>query len=270
MHKVFISYRREGGYGMAMLLYYRLREDGYEPFIDVESLRGGVYDTQLHDRIAECTDFVCVLSPGALDQRIEGNDWVRIEAAEALRLKKNVVPFIMQDFSYPDHLPPDIAALRRYNDVRQDNRYFDAAYQRLLSMLVSKSPQTPGLSLSELSDLHAAYKALLETAYERLADFRDATRGDDVEQLEELSGPLQESMVAIYRFAEKYQQVDPDDARDALAIIDQYNAFINHYGTYLRYPVGDARRSAEAERYAILAERDYANVISLVVQGLSG
>lgn len=75
-YHVFISYRRDGGDTMARLLYDRLKADGYAPFLDIEQMRSGKFNEQLYDRIAECEDFLMILSPGALDRCKNEDDWV--------------------------------------------------------------------------------------------------------------------------------------------------------------------------------------------------
>lgn len=47
-YDVFISYRRDGGDILAMLLYNRLKDDGYNPFYDIETLRSGRFNEQLY------------------------------------------------------------------------------------------------------------------------------------------------------------------------------------------------------------------------------
>lgn len=67
-YQVFVSYRRATGENLAQLLAYRLKEDGYSVFLDVESLRSGKFNTQLFSVIEECQDFLLVLSEKALDR----------------------------------------------------------------------------------------------------------------------------------------------------------------------------------------------------------
>ena len=59
-YQVFVSYRRATGENLAQLLAYRLKEDGYSVFLDVESLRSGKFNTQLFSVIEECQDFLLV------------------------------------------------------------------------------------------------------------------------------------------------------------------------------------------------------------------
>ncbi len=140
-YRVFISYRREGGDDMARLIYERLKQDGYEPFFDVEQMRSGKFNDQLYARIAECEDFVLVLPPHGLERCVAKDDWVRLEIQEALRLKKNIIPFMMRNFEFPAELPSDISEIRDYQGVAASQDYFDSAYDRLKS-LISYRPKT--------------------------------------------------------------------------------------------------------------------------------
>ena len=81
MSDIFISYRRDGGDDLAHLLYHRLSNDGYDVFLDVVCLGQGKFDDALYTQIAQCKDFILVLSPGALDACNDPNDWVRIESS---------------------------------------------------------------------------------------------------------------------------------------------------------------------------------------------
>ena len=50
-YDIFISYRREGGYDTAQLLYDRLTQMRYRVSFDLETLRGGKFNTQLSQLI---------------------------------------------------------------------------------------------------------------------------------------------------------------------------------------------------------------------------
>lgn len=135
-YHVFISYRRDGGFPIAQLLCDRLRADGYSPFFDVEEMRSGPFNEQLYERIEECSDFLLILPPGALDPRPEEReDWVRLELAHALKCGKNVIPFMLRDFSFPDDLPEEIDRVRYQQGLVASQDYFDATYARLKSLL---------------------------------------------------------------------------------------------------------------------------------------
>lgn len=137
---IFISYRRDGAEILAMFLHTRLTEDGYSVFLDMESLRSGKFNEQIYDQIAQCKDFISVLPPNGLDRCCsDPGDWVRLETAKAIQLGKNIIPIMMRGFDFPEDLPKDIEELRLYKGLTASTEYFDAMYDRLKSMLLSKS-----------------------------------------------------------------------------------------------------------------------------------
>ena len=51
---VFISYRRDGGYAMARLVYECMRNVGLSVFLDLEELRSGQFNEKLYKEIENC------------------------------------------------------------------------------------------------------------------------------------------------------------------------------------------------------------------------
>lgn len=146
-YDIFISYRRNGGYETAKHIYDRLNFDRYKVSFDIDTLRSGDFDTQLLSRIDECTDFILILNPGALDrceeQKEEGkNDWVRQELAYALKQNKNIIPIMLPGFNnFPDNLPEDISAIAKKNGPPYSKEYFDNFYDRLKQHFILSSPK---------------------------------------------------------------------------------------------------------------------------------
>ena len=132
-YQIFISYRRDGGESLARLLEYKLTDRGFRVFFDVESLRSGDFNKALFEKIAECTDVLVVLPPHGLDRCADPNDWVRLEIARALELKKNVIPVMMRNFEFPKTLPEDIDAIQHMNGIEANNALFDATIETLIS-----------------------------------------------------------------------------------------------------------------------------------------
>ena len=132
---IFISYRRDGGDMTAMYFYQALKERGYNVFYDLEVLRAGKFNEALLDSIKSCKDFVLILSPHALDRCNEQNDWVRLEIAEALRRKKNIVPVMMKGFAFPEKLPEEIDDIRYQNGLTSTTEYFEESINHLASAI---------------------------------------------------------------------------------------------------------------------------------------
>ena len=133
-YDIFISYRREGGYDTAQLLYDRLTQMGYRVSFDLETLRGGKFNTQLYRRIEQCSDVLVVMSRDSLNLREnQEDDWFRLEIAHALKHKKNIVPVFLRDFKFPQkgELPEDIADLVDYQGVTASQEHFDSMLNRI-------------------------------------------------------------------------------------------------------------------------------------------
>ena len=138
---VFISYRRDGGEYTAKIIRDRLNEQGYSAFFDVESLRSGDFNTKLYSVIEECTDFLLILSPGALDRCSNPDDWVRREIEYALEKGKNIIPVMLRGFEFPERLPESIEAVRFRNGLQSSTQFFDAFMNKLCIQFLQSRPQ---------------------------------------------------------------------------------------------------------------------------------
>lgn len=141
-YDIFISYRRDGGIDTAKHLRDILTDKGYRVFFDTDSLRSGDFNTALLDIIKNCTDFIIILNPGALDRCVNENDWVRQELACALKTGKNVIPVTASNFHFPKELPEDINSVRWKNCIHVNYEFFDAMVDKLVSFLHSR-PHRP-------------------------------------------------------------------------------------------------------------------------------
>lgn len=140
-YDIFISYRREGGYQTAQLLYDNLVRKGYRVSFDLETLRGGKFNTQLYSRIEQCSDVLVVMSADALSLRenVE-DDWFRLEIAHALKLGRNMVPVFLRDFKMPakKDLPADIADIVDYNGVVAAQEHFDSVLRQICEKFTAR------------------------------------------------------------------------------------------------------------------------------------
>ncbi len=132
---VFISYRRDGGYAMARLLYECFNNLGLSVFLDLEELRSGPFNEKLYEAIDNSENFVLVLPPNALDRCAHENDWLRLEIEHAIKQKKNIIPIMMVGFKFPDNLPESLKVLPYFNGVQSSREYFDATFEKIVSML---------------------------------------------------------------------------------------------------------------------------------------
>lgn len=144
---VFISYRRDGGYTLARLLYECLAKANISAFLDLEELRAGPFNDKLYQAIADSENFLLVLPQNALDRCIYEDDWLRLEIEHAIMLKKNIIPIMADGFVFPQELPPKMAVLPYFNGVPVSREYFDASVTKIISMLHNVTVKDADLSL---------------------------------------------------------------------------------------------------------------------------
>lgn len=137
MYDVFISYRRDGGYEMARLIYEHLKNNGLSPFFDVEELRSGPFNTELYNVIEESENFLLILPPNALDRCQNKNDWLRLEIEHAIKFNKNIIPVMMKNFEWPTNLPKSIEVISKYNGLEMSREYFNASIKKILSLMIN-------------------------------------------------------------------------------------------------------------------------------------
>lgn len=132
-YDLFISYRREGGNLVARGLQQALLQRGFKVFLDVDTLPGGHFDTNLLHTIDSTAAFLVVLSPGCLDRCQHEGDWLRREIVQALNSRKNILPITLPEFSFPaaDKLPPSMAEIVRHDAIEYSHRYFEAMMDKI-------------------------------------------------------------------------------------------------------------------------------------------
>lgn len=135
---VFISYRRDGGEHTARMLHDKLTQLGYRVFYDIESMQSGNFDDRLYKVIEECDDFLVILSPGALENTDNREPWIIREIAYALKHDKNIIPIMVRNFEFPQHMPEEIEQLRYKNGLPADTQFFAAFIKKLEEFLQSK------------------------------------------------------------------------------------------------------------------------------------
>lgn len=135
--QVFISYRRDGGDAQAKLICSELTRRGYSVFFDYDSIQGGYFDSRIFSAIEGCCDFILVLPYGSLERCYNEGDWVRLEIRHALQCRKNIIPILMDGYSFPSYLPPDIDEVRRYNGLEFSMRYFDAMMDSIVDHMTA-------------------------------------------------------------------------------------------------------------------------------------
>lgn len=163
-NQVFISYRREGGGDVAQLIQEKLKNEGYSVFLDINSIHRGKFDKKILVAIEECDDFILILSKGALDRCDNADDWVRAEIKHALLHNKNIIPIMLPGATFPENLPADIAAVKKFNGIDYNRMHLNSVINMLMhEWMISEpqkkeepvhySPSTPTPSRSFISSL---------------------------------------------------------------------------------------------------------------------
>ncbi len=164
MYDVFISYRRDGGFETARLIYEHFTNVmGLKVFFDLEELRSGKFNIKLYTAIDESENFILVLPKNALDRCNNEDDWLRLEIAHAISKDKNIIPLILNNFTWPDFLPENISDLPKFNGVTLNREYFEASMAKLISML-------RGISITSNGIFRSSNQERRENPYRFLSD----------------------------------------------------------------------------------------------------
>ena len=140
-YDAFISYRRETGSHIATAIQVML-ESQYKKhiFLDVRELQIGRFDEELLTRIEQTPSFILILSRGCLDRCAEKSDWLKREVVHALEHKRNIIPVIMEDFTYPNEeklalLPDAMRVLPNLQAVAYSHVHQESAIRRIAESL---------------------------------------------------------------------------------------------------------------------------------------
>ncbi|MAU11501.1 MAG: hypothetical protein CL607_16885 [Anaerolineaceae bacterium] len=169
---VFISYRRTNIFH-ARAIFQNLRANGYDVFMDYESIDSGAFDQIILNQIKARAHFLVLLTPSALERCSEPGDWLRREIETAIEEKRNIVPLYFEGFDFADvqkYLPPHLHVLGTYNALRIPSDYFDEAMARLrdrflnkpLEMILHPTPIAEDAIIAQKIAQQAAEPAIVE------------------------------------------------------------------------------------------------------------
>ncbi len=143
-YDVFISYRRVGGADFAHLLKMQLKAAGLKVFLDVENLGKGKFEDELRTSLMRAKNVLLVWTKGCMDRFLGQEDpsvadFLRIEYALAIGMRKNVVPVYKEDFVFPtsQELPDDVKAVLSFNAVKWVAEYIGPSFERIKASLIS-------------------------------------------------------------------------------------------------------------------------------------
>lgn len=132
---VFISYRRANA-SWAIAICQNLTQHGFDVFVDLTGIASGDFERITIANIRARAHFVVLLTPSALERCVEHGDWLRREIETALDNRRNIVPLMLEGFSFETpsigaRLTGKLALLKRYNALRVPADYFHAAMDRM-------------------------------------------------------------------------------------------------------------------------------------------
>ena len=131
---VFISYRRDTSAYTARSIFDHLIEHGFDVFMDVDSIDAGKYEQVIFNQIAARAHFLVVLSHGTTEQWENPQDLMRREVETAMTLGRNVIPILVDDFTFEGAAASwatTLQQLPQYNAIKLYHDYFEAAMERL-------------------------------------------------------------------------------------------------------------------------------------------
>lgn len=119
----------------------------YEVFFDYTGLASGDFETNILENIHARAHFLVLLTPSALNRCDAPGDLVRCEVEAALDSRRNIVPLMMEGFSFDrpstsKKLTGKLALLRRYNAITVTVEYFEAAMAKLRERFLNVPRET--------------------------------------------------------------------------------------------------------------------------------
>jgi hypothetical protein len=135
-YDIYLSYRRESGATEARLLQSSLQARGKQSFLDATETTA----VPLLDLVTNIPNFLVTLSPGALDQCGDPQDWLRAEIGQALRTGSNIIPVLLPGFAFPAQLPEDIRVLTLLRSVEYNIRSFENMLAEIMTMTGPAQP----------------------------------------------------------------------------------------------------------------------------------
>lgn len=134
-NSAYIAYRRGIGGVVARAVFQDLLANGFDAFMDVESLRGEQNEQVLLNQISSRAYFVLVLTPGTLEQCAESGDWLRLQIEHAVAQQRKIVPLVSPKFNLDSamrFLPGPLGeALARATPVKFTHSNFKESMDKL-------------------------------------------------------------------------------------------------------------------------------------------
>jgi TIR domain len=152
--KIFVSYRRRGAHALAVAgLAARLAQHfGRDRvFIDTRLVPGGQYPEELESELAASDVVIAAIHDGWVADFAEKRrlDWVRHELSTALRMKKTVIPVLLEPAVQPnyDQVPSDVARVTLVSSTPLRLAHYDADLATLVAA-VERTAAAPDVPLA--------------------------------------------------------------------------------------------------------------------------
>lgn len=212
---VFISYRRTN-LPWALAISQSLTHSGFDVFLDYQGIASGDFERVILENIRARAHFLVLLTPSALERCDTPGDWLRREIEEALEVRRNIVPLMLEGFDFgtpaiASKLTGKLVVLNHYNGLTVPAEYFDAAMTKLRDKF---------LDVPLDAVLHPTSKFAQQAAKDQQAAMADA------------SSVQQRELTAQEWFERGFNEGDPDEAircyTEALRLDpDNANAYFN-------------------------------------------
>ena len=274
---VFISYRRTN-VPWALAIFQNLQSNGFDVFFDYNGIASGDFEQVILGNIAARAHFLVILTPSALERCTDPSDWLRREIEAALEYKRNIVPLMLEGFSFgtmANQLSGALADLRGYNGLSVPAEYFLEAMSRLrdrflnvpLTAVLHPNSRTAQLAVTEQK---AAAEAAPPVQEEELTAQQWFERGYDATTAEEKLRFYSEAIRLNPNFVDAFinrgaARSDKGDLEGAISDYDEAirlkpdddDAFINRGSA--RQDKGDLEGAISDFDEAIRLKPDYAD-----------
>ncbi len=224
---IFISYRRVDGRDYARNIMQALKISGYpKVFFDYNSLRDGVFNTQILDAIYSCNDFILVISPLALKNCGREGDWVTKEIRMALKYKKKIIPVVIEDTftGWPTDFPKDLSSIKdiQFHKLMTDE-YFEDSIEKLAKRLAT-AVSTDKKDFIGLQDLQTSEPIHKETVIYKIKVNRKCRLLIDDEEIQIIEpAQLVKLPLPVGEYIRKVVAIDDDSVFDEAAIILEHD-----------------------------------------------
>ena len=224
---IFISYRRVDGRDYARNIMQALKIVGYpKVFFDYNSLRDGIFNTQILDAIYSCKDFILVISPLALKNCGREGDWVAREVRTAIKYQKKIIPIVIEDTfqGWPADFPNDLSSIKdiQFHKLLTDE-YFEDSIDKLtkrLSTIVSNN-QEDDVQFRDLQVDNSIHKKTV--LYKIKVDKRCRLLIDDEEIQIIESSQLLKLPLPVGEYIRRVVDIDDDSVFDEAAIVLEHD-----------------------------------------------